>query len=139
MKRRLGIIYAMVCTLLLCGGFLVAFFFAWSAGVESVIECICGLALGFILSPIVHELGHIFFANVYGMRLVYTKFFCIKISVKEGKNHLGFISPFAPDCTQVIPKSGGNMDKRACGYTLGGLVFSGLFFIAIFLKVLNDL
>ncbi len=92
-----------------------------------MLECLLGLLLGFTLSPILHELGHVCLAQAVNMDYVYVKFFCFKIYVKEGGKRLGFVSPFAPDQTQVLPKSGGNMQKRAALYTLGGLIFGGAF------------
>lgn len=94
-------------------------------------ECIVGLVLGFSVSPIVHELGHILCAKSVNMRIVYTKFFCFRVFIKDGKTRFGLASPFAADQTQVIPKSGGNMQKRALQYTIGGLALSlALLFLA---------
>ena len=118
-------------TALLAAGFLLAFVFAWQAGVEETIKCIVGLIYGFVLSPILHELGHVSFAQIANMDYVYVKFFCFKIYIKNGKKRLGFASPFAPDETQVLPKAGGNMQKRAILYTLGGLIYGGAFLLII--------
>lgn len=127
MKRSASTIYAAVCTLLLAAGFLLTFFFAQRAGIDEMIGCLCGLAVGFVLSPIAHELGHICFAGATGMRVAYAKFFCFKIYEKNGKMRLGFASPFTADQTQAVPLRGGNMKKRACAYTLGGIIFGGAF------------
>ena len=118
-------------TALLAAGFLLAFVFAWQAGVEETIKCIVGLIYGFVLSLILHELGHVSFAQIANMDYVYVKFFCFKIYIKNGKKRLGFASPFAPDETQVLPKAGGNMQKRAILYTLGGLIYGGAFLLII--------
>lgn len=131
MKRRFATIYAVICTLLLAAGFLAVFLFAWKSGVPATVQCLIGLFAGFILAPIVHELGHVVFAAAVKMDCVYVKFFCFKIFIKEGKKRLGFASPFAPDQTQVLPKSGGNMEKRTFTYAVGGLVFSGIFIVGI--------
>lgn len=127
MKRRLATIYAVFCTLLLVAGFLLVFYFSWQAGTTQTIKCLIGLVMGFILSPIIHELGHVSFALIAKMDYVYVKCFCFKIYVKNGKKRLGFASPFAADETQVMPKVGGNMKKRAALYALGGLIYSGIF------------
>ena len=127
MKRKLTTIYAAGMTALLAAGFV----FAWQAGVEETIKCIVGLIYGFVLSPILHELGHVSFAQIANMDYVYVKFFCFKIYIKNGKKRLGFASPFAPDETQVLPKAGGNMQKRAILYTLGGLIYGGAFLLII--------
>ncbi len=127
MKRRLPTIYAIFCTLLLVAGFLLAFYFAWQRGQTATLLCVVGMLAGVVLSPIVHELGHVVFAKSVGFRCVFVKFFCFKIHVKEGKKRFAFASPFAADETQVIPANGGDMPRRAARYTLGGLFFSGIF------------
>ncbi len=131
MKRRLATIYAVFCTLLLVAGFLLVFYFSWQAGMVQIVKCIIGFAMGFILSPIIHELGHVSFALIAKMDYVYVKCFCFKIYIKNGKKRLGFASPFAADETQVMPKVGGNMKKRAGMYALGGLIYSGIFLTLI--------
>ena len=131
MKRKLTTIYAAALTALLAAGFVLVFVFAWRTGIRETIMCVIGLIYGFVLSPILHELGHVSFAQIAKMDYVYVKFFCFKIYIKNGKKRLGFVSPFAPDETQVIPKSGGNMQKRAILYTLGGLIYGGVFLLLI--------
>ncbi len=131
MNRKFAAIYATVCTLLMAVGFLIVAVFAWQEGVITSIKCMIGLICGFIFSPTLHELGHVSFALIAKMDYVYVKFFCFKIYVKSGKKRLGLISPFAPDQTQVLPKSGGNMQKRAILYTLGGLIYGGAFLFII--------
>lgn len=132
MRRKGATIYAMLCTLLLAAGFVLVFFFAWKAGSREMGECIVGVVLGFSISPIVHEAGHILCAKSAKMRVVYTKFFCFRVFIKDGKTRFGFASPFAADQTQVIPKSGGDMEKRALQYTRGGLALSiALLFLAL--------
>ena len=42
-------------------------------------------------------------------------------------------SPFADDQTQAIPKNSGDMRQRAIKYTLGGLVFGGIFLAVVLL------
>ncbi len=131
MRRVLTTIYATACTLLLAAGFIVAFAFAWQAGVWQAVGCLAGLAVGFMLASVVHELGHIVFAGAANMQLVYAKFFCFKLHRQRGKLRFGFASPFAPDQTQALPQTGGNMQKRATGYTLGGLLFGGAFLVVL--------
>ena len=137
MKKRVSTAYAVCCTIGLAVGFLTVFLLAWKAGLIPAVKSVVGLLLGFIFAPIFHELGHILLANAYGMRCVYTKFFCFKVMEKSGKKRLSFASPFGADETQVIPKSGGDMPRRAAAYTLGGLIVEGTFFIAVlFLAIL---
>ncbi len=127
MRGTLTKIYASACTLLLAAGFVAIFVVALQAGIWQSVECLIGLAIGCALSPMLHELGHVCLAQAVDMDYVYVKFFCFKIYVKEGRKRVGFASLFAPDQTQVVPRSGGNMQRRASLYTLGGLIFGGAF------------
>lgn len=131
MKRRLSVIYAVSMTLLLVAGLLLIFYFAYREGVWQMVYAMIGMFEGFILAPIVHELGHVCMGLIAKMDYVYVKCFCFKISVKRGKKRLSFASPFAADETQVLPKSGGNMKKRATLYTVGGLLFGGIFLLVV--------
>ncbi len=131
MKRGLATIYAIFCTLLMTAGFLLVLFFAWQRGTTVTLAAICGLIIGFIFAPIVHEVGHLFFGKINGMQCVYIKCFCFKFYRKGGKLRFAFASPFSADQTQMIPKASGNMQKRASAYTLGGLYFSGGFLLFV--------
>ncbi len=130
-KGRWNVFYAAICTLLLAAGFITVFAFACNTATGAVIACLCGLAIGFVLSPILHEGGHIGFAELANMDFVYVKFFCFRLYTKEGEKHFSFASPFAPDETRVVPRSGGNMKKRASLYTLGGLITEGGCFLLV--------
>lgn len=131
MKKMIATIYAVICTLLLVAGFLLVFGFAWQAGTWFTVEAIIGFAISFALAPIIHELGHVIFALCSKMDYVYVKCFCIKIYLKDGKKRFALALPFASDETQVLPKCGGNIKKRAVRYTVGGLVFSGVYLVII--------
>ena len=130
MNRKLATVYAIVCTLLLAAGFLAVFAIAWEAGVTAAVKSLVGLVLGFIIAPILHELGHVCFAKLSKMECVFVKCFCFKFYTKNGKKKWGFASPFALDETQVLPVVGGDMNRRAAAYTLGGLLFGGVFLTA---------
>ncbi len=127
-ERTRSTIWAIVCTFLLIVGEATAFFFAWKVGVWVAATEVALFLLGFIVAPIVHELGHIVMAKSQDMQIVYAKFSFLKIYEKAGEKRLGFASPFAADETQVIPKTGDNMQKRASLYTMGGLLFGGIYF-----------
>ena len=131
MKRLTTAAYAVFSTILLGGGFVTAFAFAWSAGLTETLFCLLGLLTGLILSPVLHEIGHLFFAKVTDMEWIYAKFFCFKLYRSAGKKRFGLASPFAADMTQVTPRSGGDMQKRASLYTLGGLIFGGVFLLVV--------
>ena len=136
MKRKLATIYAVFCTVLLVAVFLLVFYFSWIASMRDCLFAVCGLALGFMFAPIVHEMGHVTFATAANMDVVYVKCFCLKISLKNGKKRFTLASPFAADQTQVIPKTGGDMQRRAQKYTVGGLVFSAIFLLLLFAAAL---
>ncbi len=126
MKRGFSTIYAVVQTLLLVTGLALVFVFAWKSETTDLVWCLIGMALSFIFAPIFHELGHVFAAWSVKMQYVLVKCFCFKIVRNQGKKRVRLVSPFAADETQVIPKTGGNMQKRAAKYALGGLVLSGI-------------
>ncbi len=132
MKRFWTTAYAVFCTVALCVSFLAVFCFAWKGDTQDVVRCLCGFVYGFIAAPIAHELGHVAFGLAANMEYVYVKCFCLKFYVKNGKTRFGFASPFAADQTQMLPKSGGNMQKRAIRYTLGGEIFGGALFALLF-------
>lgn len=125
MKKTLTTIYAILNTVCLLAGCVLVFWLAWKTGTEQTIKALYGLALSFLLAPVFHELGHVAFASATGMEYVYFKAFCFRVIRKDGKLKFSFASPFAADETQVIPKRGGNMQKRAEKYALGGLIVEG--------------
>ena len=131
--RTKASIYAITCMLLLVGGFLLTFYFAWQSGIEETVWSIVGYLLAFVFAPTLHELGHIVFAKTAKMGVMYAKFFCFKVYLKNGKKRLAFASPFVPEETQVLPKTGGDMKERAERYTIGGLILGGLFLLLILL------
>ena len=124
-RKTVATVYASFCIALLLAGLSLTFYFAWKSGVKESVEALVCIALSLAFAPTLHELGHVVFARACGMELEYVKFFCFKLVRMGGKLHLSFASPFAPDETQTLPKSGGNMKKRACLYTLGGLILQG--------------
>ena len=75
MNRKFSKFYAIICTLLLATGFLLAFYFAWKKDIDAIIECLIGLVIGFVFSPILHELGHIAFAKTRKIYAVNFEFF----------------------------------------------------------------
>lgn len=131
-QSRWANVYALVCTLLMIAGAVMAFVCAWG-DFGNLVKVLLGFVLGVILAPIVHEFGHIFLAVSQKMQVIYAKFFCFRMQRKGKKLRFGFALPFAADETQVVPKSGGDMQSRAIAYTLGGLLFSGVFFVLLLL------
>ena len=137
MKKGFTVVYS--ATLLLCSiaGMALAFYFGLQASVWQGVMAIVGVLLGSMLAPIAHELGHVFFAVKNGMKPVFLKCFCFCYQRMDGRKRISLVSPFLPDETRALPKFGGDMKKRAVWYTLGGLIFSGIFvaLIAIFATV----
>lgn len=127
MRRTGSKIWAIACLALLVAGMGLTFGFAWYTGTDEAIEACVAMFVSYVASVLLHELGHLSFACATKMHIVYVKIFCFKIYEKQGKKRLGFASPFAADETQVVPKKGGNMQKRAALYALGGLVYGGVF------------
>lgn len=125
-KTTKASIYGGFCTLLLVASAFAVAYFAWQGGTDSLLDVVISFAVSLFLAPVMHELGHITFADAMKMQVVYAKFFCFKIQVKNKKVGLYFASPFASDETQAIPKKGGDMQKRAVWFTLGGLIYSGV-------------
>ncbi len=129
--RTSSTIWAIVCTLCMIAGEALAFYFAWKLGAWVAVTQLAGFVVGWILSPIVHEVGHIVMGKTQKMRLVYAKFSFLKLVERKGKLRLRFASPFSTDETQTIPQSGGDMSRRARLYTIGGLLFSGIFLLVV--------
>lgn len=127
--KKSTLCFAIFSILCLLGSLAAVFVFAWQRGVAAMFLALLGTVLSFVISPSVHEWGHIVAAKKQKMRLVYTKFFCFQIAEREGKLCLSFASPFAPEQTQTLPVCGGNMEKRAISYTRGGLRFGGVSFL----------
>lgn len=134
MGRIGGKIYAIALLLLMAAGECLVVYFAWTkagTGVAATAYAIGGFLLAIILASTVHELGHIVFAKAQGMRVVMTKFSFFSFWEENGKMRFSFVSPFASDQTQTIPLRGGNMKKRAELYTVGGLIFGGIYSAAL--------
>ncbi len=130
-KKTVATIYAAFCIALLLAGLSLTFYFAWKSGFDGGIQALVSIAISLFLAPTLHELGHVVFAAACGMEPEYVKFFCFKLVRKGGKLRFSLASPFALDETQTLPMRGGNMQKRACLYTLGGLILEGAFTLII--------
>lgn len=128
--RKLARFCAVFTTALWLAGCVCVVAFAWKTSTLAIVWSVAGLLLSLCLSPSIHEWGHILFGKTQGMRLTYTKFFCFRMQEKGGKLRFSFASPFVAEQTQMIPKTGGNMKKRASVYTLGGILLGSIFFAA---------
>lgn len=135
-KTAFSKIYAITLTVLFLVGEVLLFCSPAFSGIDGWIELLIGLALALILAPTVHEIGHLSFAYASGMEAVLVKFFCFKIQRQGGRYAFSLVSPFEAEQTQVVPKNGGNMQKRAQRYAIGGLIYSGAFFALFFVSAL---
>ena len=131
MKKKGAMIYAIGLLLLMLIGSIATFVFAWKTGTDDCVKAIVGFLCGVVIAPIVHELGHVVLAKLNAMEIVFVKCFCLQWLRKNGKLRFSFASPFADDQTQVIPKKGGDIQKRFVFYSLGGLITEGVFFLAV--------
>jgi hypothetical protein len=105
-------------------------------GEIALLIVLAGVLFSLILSPTLHEAGHIALAKSQGMRLKYSKFSFFRLREEKGKLRFSFASPFRPEETQTVPKFGGNMKKRASLYTAGGLIFGGIFTLVLLILCL---
>lgn len=137
MKRGISTAYAILNTVLLIAGYALVAYFSWETNETGLIWALIGMVAGFVLAPLSHELGHLLSAQVNKMEYVYFKAFCFRFIRRNGKLKFSFASPFAADETQVIPECGGNMQKRAARYALGGLIVEGsLLFVLLAAAIL---
>lgn len=130
MKGTWAKIYAWLLLLLMLGGLFAVAYFAFER-VDWLIEAVVGLALSLVLAPTLHELGHVVFALCNQMQVQYCKCFCFRYYRKAGKVRFGLCNPFAPDETQVVPKGSRDMQRRACAFAIGGLVFGGALLLVV--------
>lgn len=139
MKKMHATAFAILAIVSMLAGVTLAVFFAWQKSVTEGVGALVGVAVSCILAPVLHELGHVVFARAQNMEIVRVKCFCVLYTHENGKKRWSFISPFAEDQTQAVPKTGGNMQKRATAYVLGGLILQGVFtaFVASLAIVLS--
>lgn len=139
MKRIFSKIYPMTLLVMFLAGQIVVLCCAWT-NLNCLIESVIGFAVGCILAPMLHELGHFSFGSANGMALKYIKFFCFRWVEENGKMRFSFESPFESEETQMVATYGGDMKKRAANYTVGGVVFGGVYTLVLlaFALLLNE-
>ncbi len=119
-------VWSIFSTAALMVGIFVVLYLSQDYGTDYVVDAVIGILFSFLLAPAFHEIGHLAFGYLTDMEFVYIKFFCFEVKKINGELTPAIVSPFLPDQTQMIPKMGGDMQKRAIYYTLGGLIFSGI-------------
>lgn len=135
MKRIGARIYAVTLMLAWLAGTLFVGLYAWNIGVIEGVTAFIGVFLSLVFAPILHELGHVIFARVNKFACMLVKCFCVRYARGE-KRRWRLVSPFAPDQTQVIPQTSGDMKRRAKAYTAGGLVVQGSALVALIIVTL---
>lgn len=132
MNRRFSKVYAWALILLFLAGQVCIFAYPFSKQLDlCALLSVAGFAVSCILTPILHELGHIAFAKRADMKIRYTKFSIFAFEQKQGKLRFSFASPFSSEQTQAYPITGGNMKKRMICFAKGGLVFGGLWLLLL--------
>ncbi len=127
MKRQaFSKIYAIALTIAFVGAEILLLCMPAFRSTDGALSLIEGLIVALIFAPTIHEIGHISFALAQGMKLRYSKFFCVKIQKQGGRYAFSLANPFVADETQVVPTRGGDMKRRAVWYALGGLIYSGV-------------
>lgn len=127
MKNRFFAIgWQIVCIVLAVGSTVVFGYHAYRSGGSALLLLAIGLLVGVIIAPIFHETGHVLVARSVQMECVYYKAFCFSMQRDGKKRTWRLVSPFLDDQTQVVPQKGGDMQRRAIRYTLGGLLLSGV-------------
>ncbi|MBQ9730226.1 MAG: hypothetical protein IJV80_05390 [Clostridia bacterium] len=132
MKRKLAPIYAWLLLFCFLGGQVLVFVLPFLKAQDFyALMSVIGFAVSCILTPTIHELGHILFAKSQNMSIAYAKFFIFRFHRKKGKLTFSLASPFEAEQTQALPNASGNMQKRVILYTVGGLIFSAIYLFII--------
>ena len=130
MNRRFSKVYAWALILLFLAGQVFVFAYPFSKQLDlCALLSVAGFALSCMLTPTLHELGHIAFAKRAKMKIRYTKFFIFAFERKKGKLRFSLASPFSAEQTQAYPIENGDMKNRMVCFASGGLIFSGLWFV----------
>ena len=125
MRRIWTGIFAFAAAIALLGATLFLGYLSWEKSTVQGLALCVGVLCSFFFAPVLHELGHVAFAKMNGMRPVLVKCAIFRYINNQGKAKLRLASPFASDQTQVLPKYGDNMLKRTKAYVLGGLIVQG--------------
>ena len=133
-KQTLAKICSIIVTSLFVGAEILLFLTSGTT-IDGSLWMILGLVLALLFVTPIHELGHIVFALLAKMQVVYAQLGCLLIKREGGRYALKLVNPLWTDETRVLPTMGGNMQKRALAYTIGGLVFNAVLIAVLLLFV----
>lgn len=131
MKTRIAKAYAV----LLFSAFIVSLglltYQAYRSSTEKLVAVLSGGFVSLIFAPVCHELGHVVFGHIANLKITFVKCSVFKVKLQGKKMRFSLASPFSAEETKAVPKSMGDMKHRMRLFTLGGLVFSGIFVILL--------
>jgi hypothetical protein len=99
-------------------------------------------ALSFLLSlllvPALHEAGHVAIGKACGMRLVALSVGFVYIEKHNGKTSFRFRSPFSEEAGEcrMYPSDEKDIDKKFMLYSVGGVLFQLIYFVAAIIPLL---
>ncbi len=92
--------------------------------------CSLGLIITVILSSLVHELGHVVFGLISGLKLHSFTVLFLKITFSKGRfPKIQFIFPNDFGSTEFLPKTNEKFYGKLCISALGGLIFSLIYLV----------
>ena len=129
-KQTLAKISSILLTILFVGCEILLFLTLGTTN-EGIVKVIVGLFVALIFATPIHEFGHIVFAKLSKMQVVYAKVFCLSFKKAGVRYALKLTNPFLADETSVMPTTVGNIQKRFLAYALGGLIFSAVLIVTL--------
>lgn len=114
--------------LILC---IAAFVCVLAGAKDKIALSVCGGLASFLCAPFFHEMGHALAAKWNNFSVVYVKVCFFEWDGTGEKHRFSLTNPFCADETKAIPKTAGNMKKRAAAYTIGGLLFSVIYLLLL--------
>ncbi len=93
--------------------------------IESIGLCVLGVLVTIILSSLAHELGHVVFGIIAGLKLHSLTVLFVKLTFTKGKfPKIKFVMPVDFGATEFLPKKKDKYYGKLCISALGGLIFS---------------
>lgn len=104
--------------------------------IEIIISVLVGALATVILNSIIHELGHILFGAVSGLKVYSAQFLNLFIGTENGKFKIKFKRSSELGETVLLPKNTNSVAKKFIISAVGGLLFSLLLIVCQVLIVL---
>jgi hypothetical protein len=94
--------------------------------------------LSLLLVPALHEAGHVAIGKACGMRLVALSVGFVYIEKHNGKTSFRFRSPFSEEAGEcrMYPSDEKDIDKKFMLYSVGGVLFQLIYFVAAIIPLL---